>query len=143
MTDQIYKVLVVDDELNLAEGIIENLRAEGYEVGYEPDGIKGLEAAREGSWDLMILDVMMPGLDGFAVCEALRAERNQLPVLFLTAKDETDDRVQGLAAGGDDYLTKPFDLRELLLRVQAILRRGRWYADGTEASSIVFAGNEI
>jgi two-component system alkaline phosphatase synthesis response regulator PhoP len=143
MTDQIYKVLVVDDELNLAEGIIENLRAEGYEVGYEPDGIKGLEAAREGSWDLMILDVMMPGLDGFAVCEALRAERNQLPVLFLTAKDETDDRVQGLAAGGDDYLTKPFDLRELLLRVQAILRRGRWYADGTEASSLVFAGNEI
>ncbi len=143
MSDVVHKILVVDDETNLAEGIIENLRAEGYEVGYAADGVQGLESAREGSWDLMILDVMMPGLDGFAVCETLRAERNQLPVLFLTAKDETDDRVQGLAAGGDDYLTKPFDLRELFLRVRAILRRGRWYAEEAEGSTLSFAGNEI
>ena len=143
MTEGDFKILVVDDEPNLAEGIIENLRAEGYEVGYAADGIQGLESARQGDWDLMILDVMMPGLDGFAVCAALRDEQNQLPILFLTAKDETDDRVQGLAAGGDDYLTKPFDLRELLLRVQAILRRGRWYAEGTESSTLSFSGNEI
>ena len=143
MSQSPYKILVVDDEPNLAEGITENLRAEGYEVDFASDGIQGLEAARQGEWDLMILDVMMPGLDGFAVCEALRAEGDQLPVLFLTAKDETDDRVQGLAAGGDDYLTKPFDLRELLLRVQAILRRGRWYAEGTETATLAFAGNEI
>lgn len=143
MTEADFKILVVDDEPNLAEGIIENLRVEGYEVGYADDGIKGLESARLGDWDLMILDVMMPGLDGFAVCEALREEENQLPILFLTAKDETDDRVQGLAAGGDDYLTKPFDLRELLLRVQAILRRGRWYAEGTESATLNFSGNEV
>ncbi len=101
MTEGDFKILVVDDEPNLAQGIIENLRAEGYEVGYADDGIKGLDSARKGEWDLMILDVMMPGLDGFAVCEALREEENQHPILFLTAKDETDDRIQGLAAGGD------------------------------------------
>ncbi|MCH2107375.1 MAG: response regulator transcription factor, partial [Planctomycetes bacterium] len=143
MSESESKILVVDDEPNLAEGIIENLRAEGYQVGYAEDGIKGLASATEEPWDLIILDVMMPGLDGFAVCEALRAESNQVPVLFLTAKDETDDRVQGLAAGGDDYLTKPFDLRELLLRVQAILRRGRWYAEVPESATLKFAGNEI
>ena len=143
MNQSHFNILVVDDEPNLAEGIIENLRAEGYEVGYAPDGVRGLESARDGEWDLILLDVMMPGLDGFAVCAALRAEQNQVPVLFLTAKDETDDRVQGLAAGGDDYLTKPFDLRELLLRVQAILRRGRWYAEGTQETTLKFAGNEI
>ena len=143
MSESESRILVVDDEPNLAEGIIENLRAEGYQVGYAEDGIKGLASATEEPWDLIILDVMMPGLDGFAVCEALRAESNQVPVLFLTAKDETDDRVQGLAAGGDDYLTKPFDLRELLLRVQAILRRGRWYAEVPESATLKFAGNEI
>ena len=137
------KILVVDDEPNLAQGIIENLLAEGHEVGFAEDGITGLASAKAGEWDLVVLDVMMPGLDGFAVCEALRGEGNQVPVLFLTAKDETDDRVQGLAAGGDDYLTKPFDLRELLLRVQAILRRGRWYADVPESAALRFAGNEI
>jgi len=143
MTDAKNRILVVDDEPNLAEGIAENLQAEGYEVRCAPDGIQGLDLARSTAWDLMILDVMMPGLDGFAVCEALRAEGNQLPVLFLTAKDEADDRVRGLALGGDDYLTKPFDLRELLLRIKAILRRSRWYAEGTEASTLQFSGNEV
>jgi len=143
MTDASPRILVVDDETNLAEGIAENLEAEGYDVECAADGLRGLDRAREDAWDLMVLDVMMPGLDGFAVCETLRAEDNQLPILFLTARDETDDRVQGLAAGGDDYLTKPFDLRELLLRVQAILRRGRWYAEATTTPTLGFAGNEI
>ena len=143
MTTTAPKILVVDDETNLAEGIAENLVAEGYEVECAADGLSGLDRAREGVWDLMVLDVMMPGLDGFAVCETLRAEDNHLPILFLTARDEADDRVQGLAAGGDDYLTKPFDLRELLLRVQIILRRGRWYAEATTTPALSFAGNEI
>jgi len=143
MTTPASKILVVDDEINLAEGIAENLVAEGYEVECAADGLTGLDRAREGTWDLMVLDIMMPGLDGFAVCEALRAEDNQLPILFLTARDEADDRVHGLAVGGDDYLTKPFDLRELLLRVQAILRRGRWYSEATTTPTLRFGGNEI
>jgi two-component system alkaline phosphatase synthesis response regulator PhoP len=137
------RILVVDDEVNLALGITENLTAEGYEVDHAADGIKGLERAREGVFDLILLDVMMPGLDGISLCETLRAEQNQVPVLFLTARDEQDDRVQGLAAGGDDYLTKPFDLRELLLRIKAILRRGRWYQESTTSPTLKFAGNEI
>jgi len=137
------KILVVDDEVNLALGITENLTAEGYEVEHAVDGIKGLARAREGSFDIILLDIMMPGLDGISLCETLRAEDNQTPVLFLTARDERDDRVQGLAAGGDDYLTKPFDLRELLLRIKAILRRGRWYADSTINPTLQFAENEI
>jgi len=137
------KILVVDDETNIAEGLAENLLAEGYEVDCAPDGIQGLTQARTGAYDLMLLDVMMPGLDGFAVCETLRSEENHLPILFLTACDEADDRVRGLAAGGDDYLTKPFDLRELLLRVKAILRRGLWYSEATTTPTLSFAGNEI
>ena len=137
------RILVVDDEINLAKGIIENLSAEGYEVEHAADGTSGLAAARQGDFDLILLDVMMPGLDGITVCKELRAEHDQTPILFLTARDERDDRVQGLAAGGDDYLTKPFDLRELLLRIKAILRRGRWYEESTSTPTLRFAGNEI
>jgi len=143
MTESLSKILVVDDEVNLALGITENLVAEGYEVEHAADGLRGLARAREGAFDLILLDVMMPGLDGFNVCEALREEGNQVAILFLTARDEADDRIQGLAAGGDDYLTKPFDLRELLLRVKAILRRGRWYEDSTTSPTLRFAGNEV
>jgi len=143
MTEDTQKILVVDDELNLAKGIIENLVAEGYAVEHADDGTSGLSKAREGEFDLILLDVMMPGLDGISVCKELRAEQNQTPILFLTARDERDDRVQGLAAGGDDYLTKPFDLRELLLRIKAILRRGRWYEESTSTPTLRFAGNEI
>lgn len=137
------KILVVDDEVNLALGITENLTAEGYATDHAADGISGLARAREENFDLILLDVMMPGLDGITLCETLRAEGNQVPILFLTARDEQDDRVQGLAAGGDDYLTKPFDLRELLLRIKAILRRGRWYASSSITPTLEFAGNEI
>jgi len=143
MTEGTQKILVVDDELNLAKGIIENLGAEGYAVEHADDGTSGLSKARAGEFDLILLDVMMPGLDGISVCKELRAEQNQTPILFLTARDERDDRVQGLAAGGDDYLTKPFDLRELLLRIKAILRRGRWYEEATASPTLQFAGNEI
>ena len=136
MTEGTQKILVVDDEVNLAKGIIENLVAEGYSVEHADDGTSGLSKARAGEFDLILLDVMMPGLDGISVCKELRAEQNQTPILFLTARDERDDRVQGLAAGGDDYLTKPFDLRELLLRIKAILRRGRWYEEATASPTL-------
>jgi two-component system alkaline phosphatase synthesis response regulator PhoP len=137
-------ILVVEDEANLADSIRENLEAEGYAVEVARNGIQGLEKVRERDWDLVLLDVMMPGLDGFSLCETARAEGNDVPVLFLTAKSSVDDRIRGLEAGGDDYLPKPFHLRELLLRVEAILRRRTWYGTIPAQGSLVrFGENEV
>src|SRR5690606_12737184 len=130
-----------DDEENLAEGIRENLEAEGYAVDVVGDGDRAVAAIRDGGPDLVVLDVMMPGRDGFSVCEAVRAERIRVPILFLTAKRGVDDRIRGLAAGGDDYLPKPFHLQELLLRVAAILRRLDERSEPAE--SVAFGGNEV
>lgn len=116
-------ILVVEDEQHLAAGIVENLQLEGYVATVARDGPTALERARRGAYDLVILDVMLPGLDGFSVCQKLRAEGNRTPILFLTAKGTAADRIHGLEVGGDDYLPKPFHLKELLLRVRAILRR--------------------
>ena len=135
------RVLIVDDEINLAEGIRENLEFEGYSTDVAHDGEEGLEKLRTESFDLVLLDVMMPKLDGLQVCAKLREAGNQTPVLFLTVRNDVDDRVRGFEAGGDDYLAKPFHLRELLLRVNAILRRNAWYAD--EQTNLAFGGNEI
>jgi two-component system, OmpR family, alkaline phosphatase synthesis response regulator PhoP len=135
------RILVVDDEAHLADGIRENLEAEGYRTDVAYDGLHGLEAARACDFDLIILDVMMPRMDGLDVCETLRREGQQTPVLFLTVKDAAEDRVRGFEVGGDDYLPKPFHLRELLLRVAAILRRSRWY--GQTDSRLEFGGNRI
>lgn len=117
------RVLVVDDETDLAEGIAESLEDEGYAVTVAHDGVSGLDRIRQGELDLVVLDVMMPGLDGFAVCKAARSEGIDVPILFLTARSGVEDRLEGLGSGGDDYLPKPFHLAELLLRVKAILRR--------------------
>lgn len=103
--------------------LVETLAAEGYRVQSASDGIVGLEMACTAPYDLVLLDVMMPGLDGFAVCKALRDRGRDMPVLMLTAKGQVDDRVQGLDSGADDYLLKPFSLKELLARVRALLRR--------------------
>ncbi len=103
--------------------LVETLAAEGYRVQSAADGITGLEIACTGEFDLILLDVMMPGLDGFAVCKALRQRGRDMPVLMLTAKGQVDDRVEGLDSGADDYLMKPFSLKELLARVRALLRR--------------------
>lgn len=119
------RILVVEDEVNLAAGIAENLEAEGYLAEVVGEGLKGLERLLGGDFDLVVLDVMLPGLDGFSICRRARDAGDQTPILFLTARGEARDRIEGLEAGGDDYLAKPFHLRELLLRVQAILRRGR------------------
>lgn len=138
------RILVVEDEPELAAGIHENLIAEGYESEIATDGHNGLEAARRGNYDLLILDVMLPRQDGFSVCRQLRREANNVPVLFLTAKAEPEDRIRGLQEGGDDYVTKPFHLQELLLRVAAILRRNRWYGKSTLDDPVVrFGDNEV
>ena len=120
------RLLVVEDEKHLAEVIVDNLELEGYEVRLETNGERALDRIRKDPPELVLLDVMLPGLDGFTICSTLREENNQVPILFLTARGDGDDRVHGLSLGGDDYLAKPFDLRELILRVKAILRRREW-----------------
>jgi len=137
-------ILVVEDEQNLAEGIAENLEAEGYRAEIARDGKSGLEKILSGRYGLVILDVMLPEMDGFTVCEMVRRQDKATPILFLTAKGGIDDRLRGLEAGGDDYLPKPFHLRELLLRVRAILRRWEWYSEGPAAGApIRFGSNEF
>lgn len=138
------RVLVVEDERHLADGIRENLEVEGYDVRVALDGPGGLASARKGQFDLILLDVMLPGMDGFTVCETLRDEGDRTPVLFLTARGAPSDRIRGLEAGGDDYLAKPFHLRELLLRVSAILRRSAWYGEVPDQGALLrFGENEI
>jgi len=118
------KILVVDDEISLQETLAYNLSREGYQVEVAGDGNQALHLARTSKPDLVILDVMLPGLDGFEVCRILRQEAN-IPVLMLTARDDEIDRVVGLEVGADDYLAKPFSMRELIARVKALLRRVR------------------
>jgi two-component system response regulator MprA len=115
-------ILVVDDDRRITSMLSRALRAEGYEVRTANDGGEGLSRVRERQPDLVVLDLLMPGVDGLEVCRRLR-EESDLPILILTAKDETEDRVQGLDSGADDYLVKPFALDELLARVRALLRR--------------------
>lgn len=118
------KILVVDDEISLQETLAYNLNKQGYEVHTTGDGMEALELAREIEPDLIILDIMLPGLDGFEICRILRKEMI-VPVLMLTARDDEIDRVVGLEVGADDYLAKPFSMRELIARVKALLRRVR------------------
>ena len=117
------RLLVIEDEAPMRTALVETLKAEGYRVMAAADGPSGLELACTETFDLTLLDVMMPGLDGFAVCRELRKRGRTMPVLMLTAKGQVDDRVEGLDSGADDYLVKPFSLRELLARVRALLRR--------------------
>jgi DNA-binding response OmpR family regulator len=134
------RLLVVEDEAHLAEVIADNLELEGYAVEIAPDGERGLTRAREATPALIVLDVMLPKLDGFAVCERLRAEGNEVPILFLTARTDNDERVRGLELGGDDYLGKPFDLRELILRVRAILKRAQYLAEPSRVGQRLVLG---
>ena len=145
MAEQARRILVVEDDPHLAAGVVENLRAEGYEVDRASDGRGALEWLAASSCGLVLLDVMLPELDGFTVCRTLRERGDNTPVLFLTARGDPIDRVRGLEAGGDDYLAKPFHLRELLLRIKAILRRWDWYQSASAADGAVlrFGGNEI
>jgi DNA-binding response OmpR family regulator len=118
------RVLVVEDEARLATALQRGLQSEGFAVDVAPDGPTGLDLARHGEYDAMILDVMLPGLSGYRVVRALRAEEHWLPVLMLSAKDGEHDQADGLDCGADDYLTKPFSYVVLLARLRALLRRG-------------------
>jgi two-component system KDP operon response regulator KdpE len=116
------RILIIEDDLTLSKLLAERLSARGYEAYTAPDGQEGLRLAYETHPDLVILDIMMPGMDGWQVCQRLR-EMSSLPILVLTAKGEQDDIIRGLQLGADDYVKKPFDLTELELRIEAILRR--------------------
>jgi DNA-binding response OmpR family regulator len=122
------RVLIVEDEAHLAQGLSFNLRAEGHSVEVAADGETALERLLEKreSFDAVVLDVMLPGTDGFAVATALREAHNFVPVLMLTARGRSEDVLKGFAAGADDYLPKPFELAILLARLQGLLRRSAW-----------------
>jgi len=117
------RILVVEDEPGIALGLQDDLRIEGYEVEVAGDGITALRRARETAFDLIVLDVMLPGKDGFDVCRELRRGGNRTPILMLTAKAQEAEKVLGLELGADDYMTKPFGTRELRARIKALLRR--------------------
>jgi DNA-binding response OmpR family regulator len=128
------KVLVVEDEPALLETLIYNLTRQGYETSQATDGNQALEVARGEQPDLVVLDIMLPGIDGFEVCRILRQETS-VPILMLTARDDVVDKVVGLEVGADDYMTKPFSMREFLARVKAMMRRERLIREEVEAET--------
>ena len=130
-------VLVVEDDRNIAELLQMYLEKEGYAVTVAADGGQGLTKFRALQPDLVLLDVMMPVMDGWSVCKAIRAEA-QTPVIMLTAKGETDDKVTGLKTGADDYITKPFEMKEVLARIEAVLRRTTGITTEKKARRLVF-----
>ncbi|MFH1194163.1 MAG: response regulator transcription factor [bacterium] len=117
------KILIVEDESNMRIGLKDNLEFEGYEVEFAVDGEEGYNKIKSGGFDLILLDVMLPKKSGFDVCKAVRKEGVKTPIILLTAKGEEIDKVLGLELGADDYITKPFSLRELIARIKAVLRR--------------------
>lgn len=139
-TAPVPRLLLIEDERALAEVLADNLREDGLEPVLAHDGEEGLARWREGGFDLVVLDVMLPHVDGVTLCRTRREEGDDTPVLFLSARGRPEERVAGLAAGGDDYLSKPFHLPEFLLRVEAMLRRRGW---GGSAERLRFAGHEV
>jgi two-component system OmpR family response regulator len=130
------RVLVIEDDRTISTFIANGLRQEGFVAETAADGVEGLDRARGEPWDVIVVDVMLPRLDGLSLVEALRRADVRTPVLFLSAKHTVDDRVRGLQSGGDDYLTKPFAFAELLARVQALMRRG---AAASEPTTLTLA----
>ena len=127
------RILVADDDKAVRESLVRALTLEGYVVVAANDGAKALDMARSEDPDVVVLDIMMPAIDGLTACRVLRAEKNRVPILMLTARTETSDRVAGLDAGADDYLPKPFALEELLARLRALLRRSQPASEETAA----------
>jgi len=137
------RILVVDDEESILQFVSYNLRKEGYDVTVAADGDTALELAENGTFDLVVLDIMLPGTDGYEVCRRLRA-MGDTPVLFLSARDTELDKVVGLEIGGDDYLAKPFGVRELIARVKALLRRSApRSAEAARDESVLEAGGIV
>lgn len=138
------RILIVEDEKHLAEALAHNLKFEGYTPVVAGDGETALEKLAGEEFDLVVLDVMLPGLSGFEVCDRIREAGNRVPVLFLTARNTDADRLAGLRHGGDDYMTKPFLLEELVLRIRGILRRQEWYQTPVAERGIFkFGDNEV
>ena len=132
------RILLVEDEENLLDIIQLNLELEGYHIFTASTGSQALSEIRSRKFDLVLLDVMLPEVDGFTICQTLRLENNNVPILFITAKNSNEDRVFGLKIGADDYLAKPFDLEELLLRVQLLLKRNK--VSGNISAEYTFDG---
>jgi two-component system OmpR family response regulator len=137
ITQAAMNILIIEDDLEAAALLQRTLHEHGYELAHAADGRDGLERALRGKWDLIIADRMLPSLDGLAIIEQLRARGTKTPILILSALGNVDDRVHGLKAGGDDYLTKPYASAELLARVEALLRRGQ---EGAAASRLSDSG---
>lgn len=137
------RILLVEDEEHLLKTITLNLELEGYHITAVTDGKQALKEFRNGRYDLIILDVMLPEVDGFNVCQTIRLENNTVPILFLTAKSSSQDKIQGLKLGADDYLTKPFNLEELLLRVQILMKRAVKTTENSSLHVYRFGENEI
>ncbi len=131
MSDETPRILLVEDEEAIAQGLVANFRRKGWLPTLAVDGDEGLELAAAEKFDLIVLDVRLPTIDGFEVCQRLRSDNNLTPVLMLTAMNQPDDVVYGLKLGADDYVTKPFDLAELLARVEGLLRRSGWSRDAS------------
>lgn len=129
------RVLVVEDDAKISSFVVKGLKQEGYAVDHAPDGDTGLALASSTAYDAAVIDIMLPGLDGLSLVRRLRAERCTMPVLFLSARASVEDRVKGLQAGGDDYLTKPFAFAELSARLQALIRRASRSPEATRLSA--------
>jgi len=146
------RILVIEDDHHIAEGLKLNLSLQGYEVGIALNGVTGIQMWREWRPDLIILDIMLPGIDGLSILRNIRLEDEKIPIFILSAKVATDYKVKGLAYGVDDYLTKPFSLEELLLRVDRLLKRASWstpsdaFANGlseNETNVFSFGTNQV
>jgi two-component system alkaline phosphatase synthesis response regulator PhoP len=138
------KILLVEDEESLAVGLEYNLIEEGYIVNWANNGREAIDLFEKEKFDLIILDIMLPYVNGFEVAERVRKSDPQIPILMLTAKTESGDKVKGLEKGADDYMTKPFHLQELLLRVKGMLKRKSWYTSASQKQSVYkFGNNEI
>ncbi|GAC01042.1 two-component response regulator PhoP [Gordonia namibiensis NBRC 108229] len=137
------KVLVVDDEENIRQLLSVSLKFQGYDVDTAADGPAAIDKCRSSKPDILILDVMMPGMDGFGLLRRLRADGVEAPALFLSARDSVEDKVNGLTIGGDDYVTKPFSLEEVVARLQVLLRRSGFGEEQQASSRITFADIEL
>ncbi len=138
------QILLVEDETHIAQGLIYNLELEGYQVTHAETGAAAIESFNKKSYDLVVLDLMLPDSHGIELCRQMRKSAAQLPILMLTALGEEQDRIKGLEEGADDYITKPFSLDEFLLRVRGILRRSAWYQHAfSKDEDYFFSGNRI
>src|SRR5512139_3094109 len=137
-------ILLVEDEENLQEALKLNLELEGYEISIASDGAEALRKVEQEYFDLLILDIMLPEIDGISVCETIRLKNTTLPILMLSARSSSADRVLGLKKGADDYLTKPFNLEELLLRIEKLIRKNKQLQDKSTVDNIYrFGNNEV